>query len=87
MIKSGALNLEHSYKYRPLDDYLIDRVRWQRDKQHLIERAGLEALSQQYLLTNQNITEGKNPHIKIGKGSVHETECIPLTPTERDSPL
>ena len=23
------------------------------------------ALSQQYLLTNQNITEGKNPHIKI----------------------
>ena len=75
------MNLEHSYKYRPLDDYLIDRVRWQRDKQHLIERAGLEALvdprkvlkeldealSQQYLLTNQNITEGKNPHIKFSK--------------------
>jgi len=64
-----------------MDDYLIDRVRWQRDKQHLIERAGLEALvdprkvlkeldealSQQYLLTNQNITEGKNPHIKFSK--------------------
>ena len=80
-IKSGALNLEHSYKYRPLDEYLIDRARWQRDKQHLIERAALEAfvdprkvlkeldeaLSQQYLLTNQNITEGKNPHIKFGK--------------------
>src|SRR5215470_10941062 len=80
-IKSGALNLEHSYKYRPLDEYLIDRARWQRDKQHLIERAGLEAfvdprqvlkeldeaLSQQYLLTNQNITEGKNPHIKFSK--------------------
>jgi hypothetical protein len=41
-IKSGALNLEHSYKYRPLDDYLIDRDRWQRDQQKLIERAGLE---------------------------------------------
>ena len=80
-IKSGALNLEHSYKYRPLDDYLIDRARWQRDKQHLIERADLEpfvdprkvlkeldeALSQQYLLTNQDITEGKNPHIKFKK--------------------
>jgi len=80
-IKSGALNLEHSYKYRALDDYLIDRVRWQRDKQHLIERAGLEALvdprkvlkeldealSQQYLLTNQNIADGKNPHIKFSK--------------------
>ena len=42
-IKSGALNLEHSYKYRPLDDYLLDRDRWQRDKQQLIERAELEA--------------------------------------------
>ncbi len=28
-IKSGALNLEHSsYKYRPLDDCLINRARW-----------------------------------------------------------
>jgi hypothetical protein len=26
-----------------------------------------EALSQEYLLTNQNITEGKNPHIKFSK--------------------
>jgi hypothetical protein len=34
-IKSGALNLEHSYKYRPLDDYLIDSDRWQRAKQQL----------------------------------------------------
>jgi hypothetical protein len=80
-IKSGALNLEHSYKYRPLDDYLIDRDRWQRAKQQLIERAGLEgfvdprktlkeldeALYQQYLLTDRNIAEGKNPHIKFKK--------------------
>jgi TnpA family transposase len=80
-IKSGALNLEHSYKCRPLDDYLIDRARWQRDKQQLIERAELEAfvdsrkvlkeldeaLYQQYFITNQNITEAKNPHIKFGK--------------------
>ena len=65
--------MDHSYKYRPLDDYLIDRGRWQRDKQQLIERAGLEAfvdprktlkeldeaLYQQYLLTNRNIAEEK----------------------------
>ena len=80
-IKSGGLNLEHSYKYRPLDDYLIDRARWQRDKQQLIERAGLEAfvdphkvldkldeaLHRQYLISNGNIIEGKNPLIKFGK--------------------
>jgi hypothetical protein len=80
-IKSGSLNLQHSYKYRPLDDYLIDRARWRRDKQQLIERAGLEAFvnprkvldeldeasHRQYLITNGNIAEGKNPHIKFGK--------------------
>jgi hypothetical protein len=76
-IKSGALNLEHSYKYRPLDDYLIDRDRWQRTKQQLIERAGLEgfvdprktlkeldeALYQQYLLTDRNIAERAAPSL------------------------
>jgi TnpA family transposase len=80
-IKSGALNLEHSYKYRPLDDYLIDRARWQHDKRQLIERAGLEAfvdprktlkgldeaLYQQYLTTNENIAAGQKPHIKFKK--------------------
>ena len=44
-IKSGTLNLEHSYKYRPLDAHLIDRERWQRDKPLLIERADLQALT------------------------------------------
>ena len=44
-IKAGTLNLEHSYKYRPLDEYLIDRERWQRDKAVLLERAGLQTLS------------------------------------------
>jgi hypothetical protein len=78
-IKSGTLNLKHSYKYRPLDDYLIDRDRWHQDKATLIERAQLqsfvdphrviaeldEALSRQYVITNTNTHEGKNPHIKF----------------------
>ena len=78
-IKSGTLNLKHSYKYRALDEYLIDRDRWHRDKAALIERAQLqtfvdphqvlaeldEALSCQYGITNANIHEGKNPYIKF----------------------
>ena len=70
-LKSGTLNLEHSYKYRPLDAYLIDRERWRRDKDLLIERAGLqalvdprrvlaeldEALYQQYVTTNAHILD------------------------------
>ena len=80
-IKSGTLNLEHSYKYRPLDAYLIDRERWQRDKPLLIERADLQvfldphqvlaeldaALYRQYLTTNAHIVDGENPHIKFKK--------------------
>jgi len=44
-VKSGTLNLQHSYKYRPLDDYLIERGRWSRDKELLLERVGLQALA------------------------------------------
>ena len=39
-IKSGDLNLTRSYKYRPMDAYLIDKERWKQEKAHLLERAG-----------------------------------------------
>lgn len=89
------LNLDQSYKYRPLDDYLIDRARWQCDKEQLIERAGLEAvvdprkmlkelneaLYLQYLLSNRNIAEGRNPYLKFKK-----TGCFTLaTPKQEES--
>lgn len=78
-IKAGNLNLDGSYKYRPLDDYLISRERWSREKQQLLERAGLAefadpepvlraldtALHQQYEITNRNAREGVNPYLKI----------------------
>jgi len=79
-IKAGTLNLAHSYKYRPLDEYLIERERWQRDKTLLLERAGLQAcvdphtvlsdlderLYQQYLTTNTHILDGTNMLISFG---------------------
>jgi len=78
-IKSGQLNLEHSYKYRPLDEYLISKKRWQQEKETLLSRAdlrhftnpqaaldGLEhALMQQYQITNRNINDDLNPYLKI----------------------
>lgn len=80
-IKSGTLNLEHSYRYRPLDDYLIDRERWQRDREQLLERTGLKDFSdpkqvlgelddrlyQQYLATNGHILAGDNALINFDK--------------------
>lgn len=78
-IKSGNLNLPLSYKYRPLNDYLIAPSRWQLEKAELMERAGLlefadpdtvlplldAALYEQYQKTNFNATN--NPHLKILK--------------------
>ena len=78
-VKSGNLNLEQSYKYRPMDDYLIDRERWDKDKDSLLKRAGMTDLSdpdkilkeldkslyQQYKTTNRNIASGNNPYLKV----------------------
>ena len=78
-IKSGALNLHHSYKYRSFDDYLIPQSVWKASKKELLQRAGLEgfenfqelepelkkALEAQYRTTNENIDSGKNPYAKV----------------------
>ena len=74
-IKAGSLNLDGSYKYRPLDDYLISRERWEREKQEVLERAGLAdfddpvpvpgeletVLQRQYEATNRAASDGSNP--------------------------
>ena len=80
-IKSGALNLKHSFKYRPFENYLISKGKWERDKEELLERAGLKGfenlvelipelrkeINNQFAITNQNIRTGKNKHAKIDK--------------------
>ena len=83
-IKSGDLNVEHSYKYRPMDAYLIDKERWHREKARLLERAGLTefadpepvlsrlntALTAQYKATNDRAAG--NFHLKLRKdGTFH----------------
>lgn len=83
-IKSGDLNVEHSYKYRPMDAYLIDKERWHREKTRLLERAGLTefadpepvlarlnaALTAQYRTTNDRAAD--NTHLKLRKdGTFH----------------
>lgn len=76
-IKSGDLNLAQSYKYRPMDSYLIDPERWTQEKAHLLERADLtefadpipvlakldQALHAQYRATNDRVPD--NPHLKF----------------------
>ena len=78
-IKAGSLNLDGSSKYRPLDDCLISRERWERQKQEHLERAGLAGfddpgpvpgelkavLQGQYETTNRAASDGSNPYLKV----------------------
>jgi len=80
-IRSGALNLKYSYKYRAFDDYLISPEVWEANKEELLEKAGLlemqdfpkieaqlkETLQEQFRITNENINEGVNKQVTIGK--------------------
>jgi hypothetical protein len=78
-IKSGALNLPHSYKYRTFDDYLIPAYVWHEKKSELLARAGLvgfedfnslqpqfcSVLAEQYRITNENIKTERNQYAQI----------------------
>ena len=41
-IKAGALNLQYSYRYRSLDDYIISKEDWEQHKAEYLKRAKLE---------------------------------------------
>ena len=95
-IKSGHLNLRQSYKYRPMDSYLIDKERWERDKHILLERAGLTeftdldsilktldaALCQQYQETNTKVSN--NPHLTIRADGTFHIKTPALDTNETD---
>lgn len=87
-IKSGALNLIHSEKYRSLDDYLIPKSEWDIGRDMYLQRAQLEQftdcaatlqslnveLDAQYEETNAHFTAGENAFLKLRtNGSFHVT--------------
>ena len=85
-IKSGALNLVHSEKYRSLDDYLIREADWEAHRDEYLQRARLEgfadcratlkglgqALDTRYQETNQRFKAGDNPFLTLrASGTFH----------------
>jgi TnpA family transposase len=78
-VKSGGLNLKHSYRYRSLDEYMISKEQWKENRADYLKRAGLEKfanglgvlqeleakLDTQYATTNNNILSGANQYISI----------------------
>jgi TnpA family transposase len=99
-IKGGVLNLQHSYKYRSLDDYLIPKHDWETHRDVYLKRADLTEyahcqhtlhalatqLDQQYHQTNKRILAGGNPHVYFRKdGSFYVR--TPKTEEEDSEPL
>lgn len=80
-IKSGEINLLHSYRYLSIDEYLINKKAWEDDRQNYINRAELSAYSNLsevitplknkldtlYGKVNESINNGDNIYASINK--------------------
>lgn len=78
-VKSGALNLRHSYKYKAFDNYLVSQSAWQHGREELLNKAGLmkfrefgnleselsKAVRAQFKTTNKKLANGENLHASI----------------------
>ncbi|TQV77323.1 Tn3 family transposase [Aliikangiella marina] len=76
-LKGDSLFLEHSYRYRCLDEYLISLNVWEKNKRALLKQAGMLKyidfkalikelgleLHQQYQETNEHILENSNDYV------------------------
>lgn len=78
-IKSGQLNIKHSYRYKAIQDYLISDERWLKERTALLKKANLLEfidvdtvmlnykfkLSHLYDHVNRRYQEGLNPYLTI----------------------
>ena len=99
-IKSGALNVRHSYKYRSLDDYLIDKKSWQLEQNDYLNRSSLDCFSNcestlknlskeldsQFHDTNRRIVSNENPYIRFRKDDSYILRT-PKVDSEEQEPL
>jgi len=75
LIKSGGLNLVHSYKYKAFDAYLLTQDAWEKQKETLQAENDLgnqkiihtltDLLNTNYERTNTRIKNGSNQYIRI----------------------
>ena len=78
-IKSGRLNLSYSYRYKSIQEYLIEKLSWNSQRIGLLERAGFLKfidfkvvmdklklqLDQKYQLVNQRFLDNKNLYLSF----------------------
>jgi len=78
-IKSGELNLLYSYRFRAIQDYLIDKKHWDNNKEQILAETGLDKftdsesyldnlkiiLDDKYHEVNKRIIDGENNYLKF----------------------
>jgi TnpA family transposase len=97
-IKAGHLNLAHSYRFRAIQDYLIDKDYWDKNKESILSHNGLleyadgkaylstlkTELDKKYESVNNRFSKGKNPYLLIKDGRVSRV-TTPKTDFEEKS--
>ena len=102
-IRSGEINLTHSYRYLSIDEYLIDKKTWLNAHQNFLDRAELLAyrsvkntidplrktVDEQYHKVNKSINSGENPHISFNKAGevIVDTPKVEKIETQRIADL
>tara|TARA_A100001391_G_scaffold85517_1_gene55942 strand:+ start:4830 stop:7877 length:3048 start_codon:yes stop_codon:yes gene_type:complete len=78
-VRAGKLNLQYSYRYRAIQDYLIPTARWQKERDRLLTLAGLQkfadgdgylaelktTLEKTYQAVNGRFGEGDNSYLTV----------------------
>ncbi|MES2520962.1 MAG: Tn3 family transposase [Bacteroidota bacterium] len=82
-LKSGKINVGVSQQFKPFEDYMIPQDEWKKNKESLMERAGItylkewenirknleDNLSSQFKQTFDTINKGLNPFVKKRKNN------------------
>ena len=80
-IKAGTLNLRYSYRYKPIQDYIINKQRWEAERDTLLKAAGLfafgdfdtvindlkKSLDDKYKQVNWRIDNNQNQYYSISQ--------------------
>lgn len=102
-IRSGEINLTHSYRYLSIDEYLINKAIWQNNKNDYLERAELtkyksiafvlkslnKKLNKKYRKLNKSISSGENTYISFNKNgeALVDTPAVTKLETQRVAEL
>lgn len=80
-VRNGTISLIHSYKYLPIESYMINEEQWQKNRKVVLARLGLEKfadidqlltelqnkLDNAYYDINQRVLSRENKHVRYSK--------------------